>query len=758
MNAAPSERERYWQAADDALGDFLRRNPSHPRRFLLQMQEALVVLARGELARQEAEVGADSEQKLAEAREQIREAARRLEALERELEREIPLRAASRGGGEELSSAELSSLLDHVRHQLARTYRNQALSYPPGSADRVSALSQAVNRLTSLRRSIGETGPLAWSSGLELATCLRLLEKPAEAAELLQSLQSQNPPPAIALEIRAEHTRLAIARDRADEALETISVGRTLHGETSAELDFAHLETYIALWKRAEAEEAPEQAADWRKKAAAMTRLIEESHGPYWRRRAETLLTGAASGSAAAGDLEILVRTARDHYLRRRLDEAVAAYDAAARQAEAAGDAKQAFELLYKAAAVEHERQKHSEAARRFREVATRMPQQPIAGQAHLLACFNLAQVARADRERLDDYAAALEEHIQYWPSEADQARLWLGKLRESQQRWDEAAAAYRGVAPAHAEFEAAVAGAARSWLRRLAELDAGAERQQEAEEAARFFEQIVTEFRNGILENIAPAAREAALAAARVRLHYIPAGHADAERVLRTAVEAASDHAPGAWRSEATGLLAVALAGQTQRAGEALTLLRVAAGNSPQQLWEIAQSLASLTAEAPEHARPQLARLTLEALDRLEPDLRRLSAAEQLAAARLRAESLVAAGRAGEARKLYESLASQHPHDSRIQEGYGELLLAANDPADREAALRQWRIIAQRARPRSELWWRAKHNVAQLHLKSGDREQAAQLIRYLQAIPPGLDDSPLKQELLDLLRRAEGQ
>jgi predicted Zn-dependent protease len=227
---------------------------------------------------------------------------------------------------------------------------------------------------------------------------------------------------------------------------------------------------------------------------------------------------------------------------------------------------------------------------------------------------------------------------------------------------------------------------------------------------------------------------------------------------VLRTAVEAASDHAPGAWRSEATGLLAVALAGQTQRAGEALTLLRVAAGNSPQQLWEIAQSLASLTAEAPEHARPQLARLTLEALDRLEPDLRRLSAAEQLAAARLRAESLVAAGRAGEARKLYESLASQHPHDSRIQEGYGELLLAANDPADREAALRQWRIIAQRARPRSELWWRAKHNVAQLHLKSGDREQAAQLIRYLQAIPPGLDDSPLKQELLDLLRRAEGQ
>jgi hypothetical protein len=53
-------------------------------------------------------------------------------------------------------------------------------------------------------------------------------------------------------------------------------------------------------------------------------------------------------------------------------------------------------------------------------------------------------------------------------------------------------------------------------------------------------------------------------------------------------------------------------------------------------------------------------------------------------------------------------------------------------------------------------LRWQAKYNVALLLFQSGDREQAAQLIRYLKEVPPGLDDSPLKQDFLELLARCQ--
>jgi tetratricopeptide (TPR) repeat protein len=581
------------------------------------------------------------------------------------------------------------------------------------------------------------------------------LEKLTEAAQHLEALRSQNPPADVLLQARAERARLALAAGQLDQALAAIAEGRTAGGQASPELDFAHLETYVALWKRAESQKNASDSAAWREKSSAMARLIEESHGPYWRRRADALLTGAASDSEAPADLEILVRTARDHYLRKRLDEAVEAYEAAAEHAHRAGDTGQAFELLYKAAAIEHQRQNRSEAARRFKELAISLPTHALAAEAHLLGCFHLAQAAREDTARIDEYGAALEEHLQYWAETAGQARIWLGKLRESQERWQDAVDAYRGVSPMHAEYEPAIAGAARSWLRRLAEMDQAKEdRAAAAKEAAEFFEAIVSAAKSDSSAGEIAASRIAALAAAKIRLEYSPEGHSRAEHVLRDALNANAS-APPEWRAEATGLLVVALAGQPARVSEAQAMLR-GASTTPQQRWEMIQSLAALAEESQPNIRPQLAKLVLEAIDSLGSAQAQLSPADQVTAERLRASALADAGRVEEARERFESLARQHPQDARIQEAYGELLLGSSDSAGREAALRQWRIIAQGRRPRTDRWWRAKYNIALLHFQNGDREQAAQLIRYLQEVPPGLDDSPLAQQFLDLLQRCQ--
>ncbi len=72
------------------------------------------------------------------------------------------------------------------------------------------------------------------------------------------------------------------------------------------------------------------------------------------------------------------------------------------------------------------------------------------------------------------------------------------------------------------------------------------------------------------------------------------------------------------------------------------------------------------------------------------------------------------------------------------------------------EKALAQWRIVAQGSRPQTERWFKAKYEVANLSYRLGDKQQAAQLIKYLQVTPPGLDATPLKRQFLELLEKCE--
>ena len=72
------------------------------------------------------------------------------------------------------------------------------------------------------------------------------------------------------------------------------------------------------------------------------------------------------------------------------------------------------------------------------------------------------------------------------------------------------------------------------------------------------------------------------------------------------------------------------------------------------------------------------------------------------------------------------------------------------------ERALAQWRVVAQGSRPQTERWFRAKYEVAHLNFRLGDKAQAAQLIKYLEVTPPGLDATPLKRQFLELLQQCE--
>jgi hypothetical protein len=754
INAPPQDRAEQWAKAHEAAEVLRRNSPDNPKLVLVQLQDALTQLARGELLRQEAEVGAGPENARELARAEIRKAAESLDDLVEQVADQVAFRNRTPARGDELTAAELMSLENHIHYQLARVYRNQALVYPPGSDDRVASLSQAVEQLEAPLRQLPPGDPLVWRILLDRAKCERLLGNLALAKQALAGIEAASAPADIRLAARAEAMRLHLAENQPDAALALVAKERTLDGSSSPELDLALLETYLAKWQAAGSDGAA--AEQWQQKALAVVKLLEREHGPYWGRRGDLMLVNTAGRGVGSADLEIMVRTADNFYLQKQFDDAIAAYDKAAQQAAAAQDAGRAFELSLKAALVCDQLERHDEALRRMREAAIKYPTNPQAGRTHLRAVLLASQMASGDASRLDQYIKLLAEHVATWPGEptADQANFWLGRIRQFQQKWPEAIQAYLRISPEFSSYAESVKAAAQCSRRWFAELKAsGQPYEQQASAAAKFFEDLVYGESKELPEHWDDVARLAAVTAARIRLQHTRGGHSQAAALLEPAL-AASPDADAAWKADALSLLVVALAGQESRRAEALQKVRQLAEGDPQSLLEMLDGLAQAAAAARPEARRQMAELLLQAADLLKPKQGQLDAAGQFLLVRTRAEALAALSRADEALSDYAALAKKYPRDAAVRRGYAAFLLQTDRPASLGKALDEWRIVAKFTRPQTEVWYEAKYSVALALFKLGRNQEAADLIRYLQATPPGLSATQLKDKFEDLLAK----
>src|SRR5262249_55830797 len=140
IHAPPAERDRLWAKARAAAASFLQQSPPHPRTLLVRFQDALTLLAQGELGRQELEAGGRPAERRAENRQVLRQAAALLESLDKELQRDLPLRRRTPPRAGELTADELANLAEQAQYQLARADRNRALLFDRGSDDRLSLL------------------------------------------------------------------------------------------------------------------------------------------------------------------------------------------------------------------------------------------------------------------------------------------------------------------------------------------------------------------------------------------------------------------------------------------------------------------------------------------------------------------------------------------------------------------------------------------------------------------------------------------
>ncbi|MEX0714489.1 MAG: hypothetical protein WD278_19285, partial [Pirellulales bacterium] len=297
LHSAPDKREPLWQQAIDAL-DQSGAQADNPWRVLEQVQRGLVHLARGELARQEAELVRATEQQIEQARTHLRAAAKQLEeaaATVAAQQRQANQRGPAPLDG--LSESELASLADHVSYQLARAFRNQGQCYPAGSPDRANSLRQSVNLLSTLART-DVFDALTWNARLDQIVCYRLLEDFRAADQRIELLTQREPPPQVHLAARAEQIRLALDQGRLEDALAAAHERNSADEETSGNLDYARLEAHLAAWQAADQADNTRQARQWQSEAANLVRAIDARHGAYWRRRAETLLAGTVTGSA----------------------------------------------------------------------------------------------------------------------------------------------------------------------------------------------------------------------------------------------------------------------------------------------------------------------------------------------------------------------------------------------------------------------------------------------------------------------------
>jgi len=557
----------------------------------------------------------------------------------------------------------------------------------------------------------------------------------------------------------AERVQLALAADNLPDALAIVAQGRNIKEQSSPQLDYAFLETYLAAWRLASRQGGGDQAKHWQSKAGGQVRLMDELYGPYWTRRAEMLLARYVRAAPGDGDLAMLVRAAESSFRSGRPDESIEAYRRAARSALEQGNTARAFELRYIAASIEHQRGRHAAASAAYAELAREMPTNPAAAEAHLLAIYHAAQLAReAPGDPLGSYEKMLQEHLRMWPDgpAVDQVRRRLGRLREHRGDLGGAVEAYRSISPVQPDFLADVEAVERCCKRLIENRKAAGEPiGQIATDAATWFESLVVGPGGRLPQRWSPVQRYAALAAARMLLDYTDKGYARAERILSSAIKGAAD-APADWKSSAQALLVYSLAGGG-RIAEASNVLGSLSAGPPQELLTLLEGLGRVGAKSPNNLRSQLADLQLRAVDVLRPRSAALDASARRRIERITAEALAAAGRTSEAIRAYKGLAKSYPRNAQVQEAYASLLSGQGDRVSLQAALSKWRELEKHSAAGSDRWFRAKYSEALIHYRLGDRKKAAKIITLLKLLHPELGGPAMKTQFEELLARCGG-
>lgn len=753
MNARPSERDRYWSSAAAVLPQFQKQFPDPATSILIEVQTVHSQLAQLRLLRQEGQVFND-DAKLAQAQQLAARVLQLYEGLQEKVD-ELLRESHSPGNQLPLTSDQLLALSRKVTLQSAEAAEEQGLSYPADSLDRTNAMIQALQRVEPLTKLRPDT-QVKWPSQLLAIRALRYLGRLDQASSTASMLQAMDPAPPISIlsAAWAEEIRVTLAKNDLQLAAKLIDKSRGIDGMASAELDYAIFETYLAFWKQAEEKQNTKDIQLWQGRSAAVVRELEQLYGSYWARRAEQKLTGSAS-TGGTQNVDLLRRTAENYVRQKDWDEAIKNYDLAAQAARASNQPSEEYQLRLAGAAATIEAGNLAEGVKRLRAAAIEFPAEQDAPLRHLTAAYYQSQIARqTDPPQLAPYIALLRENLSRWNEgePAAQAAMWLAQIEFSRGNWREATEAYLLIPPSSVHFPLAVEGVRQASLKWFQTAEAKEELvPQDVRKVIDYFEQVVLNGQSNGGDWTATM-RLASESAAQLWLNYTPSGYDNARAVIEVALRS-NPNGPDGWRSRLESLQVIALAG-LGKLDQAQAKLRQVQNDSPQQLFDVLQSLGQMGGSASPAIRQQIAEIELTVIAMLRPNLMQLDAATRMVITSREAEALAASGKLEQAIELYTTLAQQLPGDSEIQVGLARMLSRGTTPAQQESALAQWRQVSRKSRTQSPTWYEAKLEIARCHIKLGKPDEAKQVVRYLQTLYPDMGGPEMKARFVELMQR----
>ncbi len=757
-----TDRELAWQAAEQTAAQFLVDHPHNPRTVLVQVQSALGKLSQGQLIRQELAAEMVPESSRETALEVLRQANSQLSEIQRGITKLI---AEQRGRSlqiDDLRVEELMALNNNVRFQLAITNVNRAQMYAADDRlNRVDALSNVLERLEEIQRETAAGQPLWWDSQVLQLECLRLLDQYPKAHELADQLAATIEDNVFPTSLLEQQLLLSLDSGDVESAAKTLQQTENAANRTP-QLDLARLNVLMDLSNRSNTAEK----SQWLNRAAQLAREIETQHGGYWGRRAKLALISASgvnlemnsagqsstTGSSSA-ELDLLIGLAEQAERNGRFDDAVKAYDRAAAAASQLGAQPQAFSFSVRASQALEKQQLHELAAQRLIELANQNTSYELASAAHLRGCWNWAQVIGDDAEKKLRFTELLTEHLRAWPTadSTGQIRVWLGGQQQAvattAPQWQLAYETYRAVPTTSTSFGDALTRAtycANQWF------DETPTTEQKTVATA-VFQQL-----QSILESTQPGSPANAQAMLVVTEFGLRTGAVD-PRSLTVALAqliAASNDVLVQRRGQACLYSIQAFDDGPTDSADAL-LEQFADDKKWLALAE--QEITAIAGQHPDWISTQSLACRLQVIETaLTKFANELSPRETTAWLYRKSDALAALKRDQEALDVLLKLERELTNDASIQLRIARLVTQIDGAKEPAKPLAKWRLLATQLKPHSAAWYEAKYQVANLLAQSGRPADARKMLEYLQAIPPGWENSELRQEFEALLKRLQ--
>ena len=724
--SSPHTQAQHWKQANAVLEQWLESNPANALRPVLSRQVAQVALMRGQLALQASQGAVDSEGSRKEALQYLRlsvaVAKKALAQIGKGLIRTKESHLS------EFGQRHLQRALEKI---ISQAWMTQARCFEAGSPDRIHALQQAEKLLLPLAAT---SDPIDWESRLAQLTCWRFSEEKKKqnlVREKAQHYLMENPPADVQGKIHLELARQLAAEQQYIDALDRLSQPLNYSSSLEAEMDFLELEIIL----QAAGNTQGSDTVNWNQRAEQQLELIETLHDPYWLQRARALFGRQIIVEQSQHGASILARAAEGLYQAGQFAEAVKAYESAAGKAKEAGDEKTAFELYRAAAMIIYEEKKYIEAGRRFRKLADNYPQAPGAGEAHLMAAYNLAQSMQGSpSNHLAAYQELLEEHLDRWPQQAtaNRARLWLGRLLAAAGQWRAASQLLFEVEAKSKWYPAAIAAAAPCCMQECRMMVKNQD--TDLNKRANALTEQLKKAAGNLLRDNDPFAPVVVAETADLQMQYASNPYPAALDLIQRGLVAASQKD----RQRLEALQVQTLAGMAQYS-EALDVLKTFNG-SKESLIQLILRLDNLKSSPSKTTKGEnsrsIAELQMACFKRFDDFS---SASEKKVLVLIKVNAFARLGDALKAFTMLGELAAEYPEDGQIQMRYADLLIQQQDAKSLQTALNKYREVARRTRPETQRWFAAKYGEATARLRLGDPQKAAVIIRTTRVLYPDL-------------------